>query len=214
MSAQRLCAACLAQHGRLAPGCQRCALPIGSVVPLCGRCLAQRPAFDRTIAALPYAFPWDGVLRRLKFHEGLDLAPSLAERLADAVLDCGGGPVDAVLPVPLAAVRLRQRGFNQAWEIARRVAQRLRLPANESLLLRTRDTAAQAGLDRAARLRNLAAAFELAPDARPLMAGRRLALVDDVMTTGATADAAAAALRAGGAAAVEVWVVARTPAPD
>jgi ComF family protein len=217
-AARRLCADCVAAHGRLGPQCRRCALPTGSDVAACGRCLGQPPAFDTTVAALPYAFPWDGLLRRLKYHEAIDLAPALAtllaERVRSAPADAGNPTVDWVLSVPLAEARLRERGFNQAWELARRVARRLELPARHDALLRVHDTAAQAQLGRAARRRNLDAAFAVPARAQPALAGRRVALVDDVMTTGATADAAAAALRAAGVAAVQVWVVARTPPPS
>jgi ComF family protein len=216
-AAQRLCADCLAANGRLGPQCCRCALPTGSTVAACGRCLADPPAFDATLAALPYAFPWDGLLRRLKYHAALDLAPALAaplaERVRQARCDDAAPAPDVVVPVPLMEARLRQRGFNQAWELARRVAESLRLPADSGLLERCRDTPAQARLGRAQRRLNLEGAFAVPGAARGRLAGRRIALVDDVMTTGATADAAAGALRAAGAAEVQVWVVARTPPP-
>lgn len=216
-AAQRLCADCIAAHGRLGPQCHRCALPTGSPLPACGPCLAHPPAFAATVAALPYAFPWDGLLRRLKYHAALDLAPALAAALAEGVRQAHREDtvptVDLVLPVPLAESRLRQRGFNQAWELARRVADALRLPADSGLLERCHETQAQARLGRAARRLNLEGAFAVPDAARLMLANRRVALVDDVMTTGATADAAASALRAGGATEVQVWVVARTPPP-
>jgi predicted amidophosphoribosyltransferase len=118
-----------------------------------------------------------------------------------------------VLPVPRAPARLRERGFNQAWELARRVASQVRLPTRADVLQRGRDTTHQIGLARAERLRNLRHAFMVLPDAASAVAGRDVALVDDVMTTGATAAACAQALQAAGARAVQLWVVARTPAP-
>ena len=115
------------------------------------------------------------------------------------------------LPVPLSARRLSERGYNQSWELAQRIARQLRLPAQADLLQRPQDTRHQADLDRAERRRNLHGAFMVDPRRRALLQGRRVALVDDVMTTGATAREAAATLLRSGAAAVEVWALARTP---
>ena len=113
--------------------------------------------------------------------------------------------------MPLAPQRLAQRGYNQAWELARRVAAALHLPARPDWLQRPLDTAPQAGLARAARQVNLRNAFMVEPRHRASLAGRRMALVDDVMTTGATLREAAATLLRSGAGAVDVWVLARTP---
>jgi ComF family protein len=120
---------------------------------------------------------------------------------------------DTVVPVPMSARRLAERGYNQAWELARHVAAALSLPATASLLLRPVDAAHQIELGRAERRRNLRCAFMVDPLQRALLQGCRVALVDDVMTTGATAHAAADALLRAGAAAVDVWVLARTPDP-
>jgi ComF family protein len=158
-----------------------------------------------------YSEPWDRLLARLKFHDGLDLAPALADLLVQAVRVAGPAPVDMVLPVPLSAARLRERGHNQAWELAHRAAAALALPSDPSVLARAIDTPHQVGLDRSARAANVLGAFAIAAGSR--VAGRRLALVDDVMTTGATLAEATRALTAAGAARVDVWVVARTPAP-
>lgn len=147
----------------------------------------------------------------LKFHGLVELASPLAERLAGTVQDAGLAPsVDLVLPVPLSRQRLAERGFNQAWEIARRVAAALALPARHDLLLRPVDAAHQAELPREQRARNLRGAFMANPAHRAKLQGQRVALVDDVLTTGATAREATVALLRGGAAAVQVWTVART----
>jgi ComF family protein len=119
--------------------------------------------------------------------------------------------VDRVVPVPLSPQRLAQRGFNQAWEVARRVASALGVPADATALLRPIDTAHQADLPREQRAVNLRGAFMVATGARAALQGRRIALVDDVMTTGATAREATAALLRGGAASVQVWTLTRTP---
>lgn len=184
-------------------------MPAGTDV--CGACLKAPPAFDRAHAALAYDHPWDGLIARFKFRDALDLAGALAGRLLAALPAPGPGAPGLVLPVPLAASRLRERGYNQAWELARRVAWRRRLAADALLLVRRRETPHQTDLPPAARAANVRGAFGVDPRRAHLLAGRRVALVDDVMTTGATLDEAARALLRAGAASVEAWVVARTP---
>jgi ComF family protein len=175
----------------------------------CGTCLAHPLPLAHCRCAVDYAPPWDGLIQRFKYHAGVDLAALLAQRLASAVAAHEAAQVDLVLPLPLAPRRLAERGYNQAWELARRVARGQRRPASPRVLQRWLETAPQAGLDRAARQRNLQGAFVVAlPQA---VAGRHVALVDDVLTTGASVGAAALALRAAGAASVCAWVLARTP---
>ena len=180
--------------------------------------MSEALPFERTVCALDYGFPWTGLITHFKFGGALELASPLADRLRQAVLDAGvldEGQSPLLVPVPLSRQRLAERGFNQAWELARRVARGLRLPARADLLHRAIDNPAQSGLQRAQRLANLRGAFTAAGPtaATAAIQGRRIALVDDVMTTGATVSAAAAALLRAGAASVEVWVLARTPAP-
>ena len=195
-----LCAACDADLQRLEPPrCPRCALdsPHGEV---CGRCLAELPHYDATIAALAYEFPADTLVHALKFRGELALAGFLGKLLGDRVQP---DAVDRVLPVPLSAARLQQRGYNHAAEIARHVA-----PGKLDLALceRSRDTPPQMELPFAERRRNVRGAFRCT---RPL-GGQRIAVVDDVMTTGATLNEIAAALKGAGAARVVNWVVTRT----
>jgi ComF family protein len=192
-----LCTACDADLPRLAgPLCPRCALvsPAGAV---CGRCLAEPPRYDATVAALAYAFPADVLVHALKFRGELALAPFLGSILRERT-----GQADCVVPVPLSAQRLRERGYNQAVEIARHLGGRLEIDA----AVRERDAPPQAGLDREARRRNVRGAFRCTRS----FAGRSVAVVDDVMTTGATLDALAAALKDAGAIRVTNWVVCRT----
>ena len=129
--------------------------------------------------------------------------PGAAPGLSRAAHDC------ACVPVPLARERLRERGYNPAWELARRLAREAGLEACADALFRVRDTGHQLGLPRRARSANLRDAFVVAPHRAGWVRGAHLALVDDVMTTGATAEAAVRALLAAGAADVRVWVVAR-----
>ncbi|OAI51043.1 hypothetical protein AYO46_01670 [Betaproteobacteria bacterium SCGC AG-212-J23] len=194
-----LCERCDADLPRLRqPVCPRCALesPAGA---LCGRCLAQPPRYDATIAALGYAFPADALVHALKFRGELALAPFLGKLILEKI---SPGSVDCVVPVPLSIQRLRERGYNQAVEIARHLGGRLEIES----CARERDAPPQAGLDREARRRNVRGAFRC----NRSFAGERVALVDDVMTTGATLDALAAALKDAGAASVVNWVICRT----
>ena len=180
----------------------------------CGRCQHTPPPFQRCIAAVDYGFPWDRLVARFKFQQQAELAGLLAGVLQDAVQRAMPAPVDAVVPVPLSNLRLAERGYNQAWELARRLAAQQGLPAHADWLLRLRDTPHQVGLRRQDRERNLRDALWVPPAAAAALAGRHLALVDDVMTTGTTASAASQALLAAGAASVQVWVLARTPEPS
>ncbi len=174
------------------------------------------PPFAHTVCAVDYGFPWDHLVAQFKFHSRPELATALAERMAAAVQQAGMAPPDLVLPMPLAPERLARRGYNQAWELARRVAYQLQLPANPDWLQRPLDAAPQSELGRAARQLNLRTAFMVEPRHRPGLSRRRVALVDDVMTTGATAREAATALLRAGTSEVLIWVLARTPeaAPD
>ena len=199
----------------------RCGLRLGLAAPACGSCLREPPPFERTVCVADYGFPWHRLIADFKFNGRVELAGLLAQRLQAALThaaltqaalqQAGKASASLVLPVPLSARRLAQRGYNQAWELARRVAALTRLPARADLLLRPWETAHQADLNRSARQSNLRAAFMVDPRHRAALQGQRVALVDDVMTSGATAREASAALLRAGAAAVEVWVIARTP---
>ena len=196
-----LCAACDADLPRLsAPLCPRCALaaPGGA---LCGRCLAEPPHYDATVAALAYAFPADVLIHALKFRGELALAPLFAGILSQTI--SRSERIDLVVPVPLSAQRLRGRGYNQSAEIARRLAQRA--PLELFLCERSRDTAAQTDLPWSERQRNVRGAFRCARS----ISGT-VAVVDDVMTTGATLNEIALVLKRAGAGRVVNWVVART----
>lgn len=210
----RLCDACLDRHANAAPRCTRCAIELPAGPPVCGRCLQAPPPYERCVAAFDYAPPWDHTIARFKFHAALDLGGVFADRLVEAIRASAAALPDRVLPMPLAESRLRERGYNQAWELARRIGRRLDVPADASLLLRLRETPHQLALPVEARVGNVRGAFAVEPRRRAELAGRRVALVDDVMTTGATAAEAARALLAAGAAQVHVWVLARTPRPD
>lgn len=194
--------------------CPGCALP--SPTPgRCGACLHTPPCFDGAVAAVDYGFPWDGLISRFKYHQQVELTRGLAGLLASALRRGSPEPApDVLLPMPLGPQRLRERGFNQAWELARRLGCDLGIAATPEVLRRLRDTPHQVGLGRAQRESNLRDALWVAPEHAPTLRGQCVALIDDVMTTGASASAAAHALKAAGAAQVLVWVVARTPRPE
>jgi len=207
---QVLCDACDADLPRLGGArCPRCALasPAGA---LCGRCLARPPSYDATIAALAYDFPADTLVHALKFRGELALAPLLGVLLLRHIQAEDLRGISFIVPVPLSGARLRQRGFNQASEIARPIARSAGKPIELELLGRVRDTAPQFDLPWSERQRNVRGAFS----AGRALIGATVAVVDDVMTTGATLEEIAANLKAAGAARVVNWVVARTLPPQ
>ncbi len=207
-----LCRDCVERHAPPLPRCRRCGLRLPPPATVCAACSATPPPFAAAFCALDYAFPWDRLIGRFKFEGEVGLAGALAPLLRRA-LPATVAPT-LVLPVPLAPRRLAERGYNQAWELARRVAAAVGAAGDAQLLLRPVDGPHQAALPLAERHRNLRHAFLVEPLRRRALAGRQVALVDDVLTSGATAGAAARALLDAGAAAVEVWALARTPAPQ
>lgn len=201
-----LCAACSAALPVLGPACVRCALP--GVQALCAGCARRAPPWLRACAPWRYAYPVDRLLQALKYGGRLALAEPLADGLAAVVAQRTDALPDAIVPLPLAPSRQRTRGFDQARLIALRVGRQLRIPVLGALS-RVRDSGPQAALPLAARAANVRDAFA----ANATLAGARIAILDDVMTTGATLAAATHAAQRARAAAVEVWVVARTLPP-
>ena len=198
-----LCADCDAELPRLTRSlCPRCALdsPGGE---LCGRCLAHPPHYDATIAALAYEFPADALIHALKFRGELALAPLLARLLAERISES----VDCVVAVPLSGQRLRERGYNQAVEIARQLSAK---KPDLALCVREGDVRPQMELPWADRQKNIRGAFRCTRE----LIGGTVALIDDVMTTGATLDELARTLKRAGAARVVNWVIARTFPPN
>jgi ComF family protein len=213
-SGDALCDACRSRFAAPVPRCVRCALRLPAEGAACAHCLRHPLPFERCLSAGDYAFPWDRLIARLKFLGEVAEAAPLASALSGAVRHAPMAANVLVLPVPLSPTRLAERGLNQSWEIARRLAGDLGLPAEPGVLLRLRDTPHQVGLSRLQRLQNLRGALCVEPARQRSIEGRDIALVDDVMTTGATAAACADVLLRAGAASVQAWIVARTPAPD
>ncbi|WP_458376977.1 double zinc ribbon domain-containing protein [Pseudomonas fluorescens] len=209
-----ICMACETELPWLGDHCQTCALPLPAAGLTCGQCLQHPPAFEQVIAPWTYSFPVDSLITRFKHGAKWPFGRLLAELLAQSLqyrFDETLQRPDALVPVPLAAKRLRQRGFNQASMLARWLSASLNIPCDETLLKRVQDTSAQQELKADDRKKNLLNAFALTPGA-PIK-GRHLALVDDVLTTGATAQALARLLMSAGASRVDVYCLARTPKP-
>lgn len=198
------CPACHASLPYLkGPHCPVCALP-NSLGDICGRCLQHPHAFDRTTAAFAYHFPVDRLIQAMKYADQLVLAHALGKQLAQCMAP--ESLPDCIIPMPLHPLKLRERGYNQALLLAQVVARAHALRLLPAAVRRIRDTPAQSSLHGHERENNMKDAFAGAMDLR----GLRIALVDDVMTTGASLNALARAVREAGAASVEAWVVART----
>ena len=185
------------------PHCAICAIP-STHGQICGACLKQTPSYARTIAAFSYAFPVDALLQSLKYDGNLALTRILAEPLSH--LAAAQAKPDMIIAMPLHAARLRARGFNQALEIAKVIGKHLAIPVHAEVCQRTRDTPPQVSLPWKERDKNIKGAFACEIN----LSGKKIALVDDVMTTGATLNELSKVLRKQGAAEISAWVVART----
>lgn len=222
--AEPVCQPCAARFAAPLPRCQHCAisLPLDLSLGLrtnpgvCMDCIVERPPLDLAFAAVAYAYPWSGLVGRYKYGEQPAWAPIFAALLLQtpgalnflAELDAA----DWIVPMPLSAQRLQTRGFNQAWQLATKLSGQSRSPARADarLLLRVKDTRPQSQLKRVERLTNVKGAFLVDPLRSAEVNGRRVVLVDDVMTSGASLFTAAAALKQAGAAQVTAMVFART----
>jgi ComF family protein len=203
-----LCAACAAELPRNASCCARCAEPLSLPAALCGRCQQHPPPWETAWAPFRYGWPLDRLETRFKFAGNLACGRTLAR------LWCAAPPPrelpQAIVPVPLHVSRLRRRGYNQALELARPLARALGVGLHVDALLRRRATEAQTELDAVARRRNVHDAFALC-DGTTLPS--HVAMLDDVMTTGATLAECARVLKRAGVARVDVWALARAPSP-
>ncbi len=215
--ARPLCDACVARFAQPRPRCTRCAITIdhgGSASAggnVCGRCLREPPPLDACHTAVAYDFPWSALIAQYKFHGQAGWARAFGTLMRSAPwIEPELETCDVVLPMPLARERLAERGFNQAHLLARRIAPR---KTDATLLLRVRHAPAQAALDLKSRLANVKDVFALDPLRAHAARGKRIVLVDDVMTSGASLFAAARLLRQAGAARVAGIVLARTDEP-
>lgn len=196
-----LCPGCRADLPWIGAACRGCARPLAAGED-CGRCRQHHPAWSRAIVPLAWSFPVDALISRFKYGGALHYGALLGRLLAE---HCRHRRPDAIVPVPLHPARLAERGFNQAHELARPLARRIGVPILDDACCRTTATPPQAGLAAQQRYRNLQGAFSASQRVR----GMRLALVDDVLTTGSTLESLALELLRAGAATVEAWAVAR-----
>jgi ComF family protein len=183
------------------------------VDPLCGTCLRKPPPWERVMAALDYRYPVDRIVCRFKFNRDFACGHLLGYEML-ATIHAHDLPLpDLVVPVPLHRLRQVSRTFNQAGLLAGQLGNALAVPVHHTRLIRLRATRAQSGLDAADRKRNTRGAFRCPRGAPGALAGRHVALVDDVMTTGATLLECTQTLRRAGVSRVSIWVAARAPAP-
>lgn len=203
-----LCPACIAELPRNVRCCERCALPLPISAPLCGQCQRKAPPWDAAWAPFRYAWPLDRLETRFKF--GRDLA---AGRVLSTLWERESARPSLpqlIVPVPLHKRRLRERGYNQALELARPLARALNVPCRHDVLRRVRHTDAQSALGAEQRRRNLRGAFALRDG---VALPSHVAILDDVFTTGATLMECAQLLKRAGVARVDVWALARAPLP-
>lgn len=212
-------------HWLAPPRCLLCGSgDCSSALDLCRQCTLDLPVTADSAAGMPpwpavfspwrYEYPVDRLIRALKFHGDRSVARTLGGLLADTRAARPEPLPDLLVPVPLHIGRLRQRGYNQADEIARAVAGVLDIQRLPLALERVRETAAQSGLPAALRPANVAGAFRLSARLQASLSGARIALIDDVVTTGSTARAAAQALLDADAKSVELWALARVTHDD
>lgn len=212
-----LCGGCHQELPLIGPGCYFCGLPLTGAWQetgveladeqrLCGRCIRQPHNFDRTCCPYVYQEPVDWLIRQLKFHARLSHIRVLSRLLQGYLVKIGLDRPELIIPVPMHPGRQRKRGFNQALEIARPLARYFNVPLAADICERHLDTAPQSELPAKRRAANIRNAFRL----RGPLTAKHIAIVDDVMTTGATANELARLLKRHGAERVQVWVLART----
>jgi len=209
---QPVCEACVNQFAQPQPRCLTCALPLAAAHPshprLCGACLKSPPSLNHCLAAVSYAYPWSTLIAHYKFHSEPGLVRSFATLLrATPWVEPALDHADLLLPLPLSVEKLKQRGYNQALLLARALEP---TKTRADLLLRIQNTPAQHTLKRAERLTALDHAFAVEPLLADVLRGKRVVLVDDVMTTGTSLFTAARVLKAAGVAKVTGLVIART----
>ena len=207
---QTICADCFTRFARSKPRCQTCALKVTNGVLRCGGCITNPMSLNACLAAVSYEYPWAGLVSQFKFHDRPASATYMAQVMrANTIMQPILDAADWVIPMPLSATRLRARGYNQALVLARALNTG---KLDSTVLLRIQDTPAQSLLDREDRLRAMTDAFAVEPLLAARVRGKRIVLVDDVMTTGATLHGAASALRSAGATHITGLVFARTEA--
>lgn len=203
-----LCFGCHNDLNIIENSCQLCAIPLpeSALGGLCGKCIHEPPAFDASLSLFAYETPVSQLIQSLKFHQKLVNAHLLGNLLATHIAERHQPLPDCIIPVPLHGKRLRERGFNQSLELARPVSRSLGIPITQNLLHRVRHTPAQSRLKFRERAKNVHKAFALNAASVPA----HIAILDDVVTTGATCNAIAVLLKNAGAEKIEVWSIARS----
>ena len=201
-----LCQGCWAKLPVNEIHCERCALPMAHE-SLCGHCQRCPPVFDSVIAPLCYQDPIDQMLCALKYHQQLSFARTAAGLITDTVRESGEPRPDLLVGVPMTHRAVRKRGLNQAVFLARLIGRQLGIPVKSTLIKKLRETDRQSTLNASKRQRNLKGAFHC----KGSLEDKHIALVDDILTTGATANEISKVLKVAGANRVDIWVCARTP---
>jgi len=200
------------QFGQPRTRCRTCAASLPGAVPQCGACLRQPPPLAAVFSAVDYDYPWANMVRDFKFHADIAWARSFARMMRSIPwVDPALEAADWIVPMPLSKQRLLERGFNQSAVLAAALEAGPGSKVRHDVLVRIRDTAAQSSLPRRERHANVAQAFAVHPDWFTALCGKKVVLVDDVMTTGASLQAAARALTQAGAGHIVALVFARTP---
>lgn len=201
-----VCQTCTSFLVRIKHGCRTCRLPIDNPqVDQCGFCIKRKPAYDRVITAYSFEEPLRALLHEFKYRQALYLRTFMAQLMLDAKPPEIYQP-DCLVPVPMHPKKLRERGFNQAAELTKILAKKLNLSLNLTLCEKTINTAAQVNLNGKHRNRNLQKAFTA-----KVSHYQHVTLIDDLLTTGSTANALALTLKKQGVKRVDVWCLARTP---
>jgi ComF family protein len=203
-----VCDDCVHCFGQPLPRCRTCALPVLAGMRQCGTCITKPPPVDLALAAVPYAYPWASLIAQFKFQEHTGWAHSLATLIRSTPwVEPALENADWLLPMPLSLERLRERGFNQTLVLAHALA---RDKVRADVLLRVKNTVAQSSLPRAERLPGVQGAYAAEPTRAAEIQNKRVVLLDDVMTTGASLFEAARVLRRAGALHITALVLART----
>jgi ComF family protein len=209
-----VCEPCVTRFAQPVRRCATCALAlktgISADIKRCGACMVKPPPLDECLTAVPYEYPWSDCIASYKFGNNPAWASTFALLLKSAPsIEHAIDKADVITPIPLSTARLQHRGYNQALEICKHLN---REKTDATLLLRIKDTLTQSSLSKSERIKNVKAAFAVEPLRAKELQNKRIVLIDDVMTSGATLFAAAASLRQAGAAHITAIVFARTEA--
>lgn len=200
-----ICPACLTDLPAVGACCERCGMRLPQAASYCGKCLGDPFLADRTVTAYEYRYPVDVLIKVMKYQQCLRVAFPMARALASRIMS-GADPLpEVMIPVPLHPRRLYRRGFNQSYEICRRLYEYTHVPVDNRCVLRTRHTSPMFDLSLTQRRENITGAFQLA---RPL-SYRSVAIVDDVITSGATVAELSRLLRQAGVDFISCWALAR-----